>query len=152
MRRLLVLILLTSSLSAAVQPENVHEKHRDAPEILKVRIAETKLVPLKAITCAERFSNPGAEGSQVLSRFTGKLKVLQTLRSASGLKPGAVITIHYDVYEPHCPGWVGPAQAAPLKKGEVLYGFLYGVTKTDSGLIATGYAFSTMRPKVEPVR
>ena len=147
-----LLVLMAIGATGAVQPKDQNEVHQDAPEVLKIRIADTTLVPQQRISCAERFRYPKAEGEQVRSEFTGKLYVLETLRSESGVKPGAVITIRYDVYDKNCPGWVGPAQKVPLKKGEVLYAFLYRLSNAKSGLTAEGHSFVTFRPKLKPTR
>lgn len=150
--RLFALLIAASATFAAINPQIEFERRRNAPEVHKVRVVETSLVPLKQISCAEKIGNPKVEGSQLLSRFTGKLKVLETLRSGGGVKRGAVITIGYDVYDKRCPVVGGPNLAVPLNNGEILYAFLGETSKNKSGLTAVAYGFEIVRPKLETKR
>jgi hypothetical protein len=137
---------------AAINPKYQFEAQNKAPEVLKVRIVETKLVPKARIPCAERFRDRLQQGDSVRSEFTAQLKVLETLRSATGVKPGAVITIAYEVevHDKTCRPWPGPAPSVPLKKGAVLYALLSTVEKTAQGLAARGSSFRDTRPDLKP--
>jgi hypothetical protein len=149
-----LLVFAATGLSAAIDPRYELERRQNAPEVLKVRIAETRLVPLRRISCAERYGSPRAVGTQLQSEFTAKLKVLETLRSESRVKAGAVITIRYEVEveEDNCLRPPGPARRVPLKKAEVRYAYLGTVTKTNSGLTTPGGSFGSDRPKLKAKR
>jgi hypothetical protein len=155
MHGIIALVLIPAGVAvAAINPQYKLEAQNKAPEVLKVRVVETKVVPTERISCAERFRDRSQIGHSVRSQFTAKLKVLETLRSASGVKPGALITIGYEVevHDKTCRPWPGPAPSVPLKKGAVLYAFLSDIEKTTQGLSARAFGFRPDRPELKPIR
>jgi hypothetical protein len=144
-RSFIIALLIASGTFAAIDPRYELERDRKAPEILKVRVMTVNVVKTGR-PCSVARGRGNDPGEEVHINVTTKLKVLETVRSQSGVKPGTVITTSYSGRHQACPGWVGPALTQPLKKGEVLYAFFYIINKNGEKWTSPGANFRSGRP------
>ena len=129
---LMVAIFLCLGVARAELPPTVYQDlQKKAPEVLKIRADEVISKPAGILD--------RSNWSEIINAT-----VIEVIRSTTGVKAGAKITISYDrqVFEN---GRVGPSPPPQLKKGEEYTAFL---AKSDGGqfsIVARGMSFSPMK-------
>lgn len=128
MRAVIVLscLLLGSAALAAIHPKYYANDQKQAPEALTIVVESSEA----SICWFNRCKSQDV---------TLKATVKTVLRSASGLKPGQVITITYR--HRNMRGMSGPRPIPILSKGDTVPAFLQGDGKVFSPA-ARGYSFS----------
>lgn len=91
----LALLLLPAVRVGAVNPRLVAEGQRDAPESLVLNVTAARREPKTTGLSAWQQRS----GVRVWNVFA-EAEVLEVRRSATGLKPGAIIALAYESYEP----------------------------------------------------
>ena len=112
-------------------PEAYRQRQQAAPEAVEIEVRSVKATKARTFTHTEVTNRVEA----VVQKVT---------RSASGLKPGAVIRIVYTQRRHYSP-IAGPSEVPSLKEGQVCPAYL---THTKEGDLyspaAGGYSFSTV--------
>jgi hypothetical protein len=128
------LLILSRAAWAELPPSAYAQMQDKAGEVLRVEV-------LKVDGLARR--GPNEE-----SHFTVTAKVVCMARSASGLTPGATITISYATILQRPRGWAGPGRIGVLEPR------LYAAYLNKSGVIyapaAGGQSFIASQPDSEP--
>ncbi|HSI84638.1 MAG: hypothetical protein ACAI35_03665 [Candidatus Methylacidiphilales bacterium] len=117
-----IALLTAGTLLAEISPAAYSNMQNTAAERLTIQVSKVILTP-----------QPNNR-TTVLAEATVK----SVKSSASGLKPGAAITIRYDV-APLPKGFVGPAPIPPLKEGNECPAYL---TKEKDGFVPAARAYS----------
>jgi hypothetical protein len=95
---------------AEISPEYYAKDQRSAPEHLQIKVQKVEASACPFDACDAQAQTVTAE-------------VVRVVKSASGLKVGAVITIKYDRRVPKR-GWSGPRPIRALEANEVVPAFL----------------------------
>jgi hypothetical protein len=130
MRPVLLLILALTTLHAELSPDHYRRLQAEAPESLVLLIGKV-----------DTQSGLAPEGLAIDVTVTAQVK--QVLRSRSGLKPGATITIRYQVLLPATP-LPGPSQPPVVGKGETKPAFLKPGDGSALTLAAGGKSFEQL--------
>jgi hypothetical protein len=130
MRPLFAFLLALTALHAELSPDHYRRLQAEAPESLVLLIGKV-----------DTQSGLAPDGLSIDVTVTAQVK--QVLRSRSGLKPGANVTIRYQVLLPATP-LPGPSQPPVLGKGETKPAFLKPGEGTALTLAAGGKSFEKL--------
>ena len=116
---------------AELPPQVYREQQRAAPESLEIRVRSVK-------------SSRTKKADHTLITHNVDADVQKVARTATGLKPGATITIRYTQRVPDQP-LPGPSEVPTLKKAQVCPAFLARMKKENTyAPAAGGYSFQTV--------
>jgi len=127
MRPLLWLVLALTVLHAELSPDHYRQLQAEAPEALVILVGKV-----------DTQSGLAPDGLTIDVTVTAIVK--QVIRSRSGLKPGASITIRYQVLLPDSPR-PGASQPPVVGKGETMPAFLQPSEGATLKLAAQGKSF-----------
>lgn len=119
---LLLLCLILSAAFAELPPSAYESMQANAHEALQIQVLRIDVEP------GEKDS---AQDIVIMAT------VEKVVRTASGLKPGDVITIAYTL-EDRPPGWVGPGQVPLLAQGDSRVAYLKKLEKPETYAPAAG--------------
>jgi hypothetical protein len=131
----LAFVLATPSW-AEIEPKYYREWQDKAPEVLTLRIGAVK----PAVTSERHRSG---DGLLIHTKVDAEATVETVERSASGLKPGDAIRIHYTTTRAE-PPISGPRPLPVLKRGEMVPAFLLAVSKGLYAPAAKGASFEPL--------
>ena len=125
---------VTTTTQAEMPPSAYLSFQHDAPEALEVEI-----------TAVEQSTAETKEA--IITSVVLAAKVLNVKRTATKLKPGAIITIKYEHRESKMPGWAGPSAVPILVKGDKYPAYLTQTGEKPSVYepAAGGYTFRTLK-------
>ncbi|HEY7610997.1 MAG TPA: hypothetical protein VIF14_17350 [Alphaproteobacteria bacterium] len=123
---------------AEIEPKYYREWQDKAPEVLTIRVGA-----VKPVMTSERHRS--GDGMLIHTRIEAEATVEEVERSASGLKPGDTIRIHYTTTRAE-PSMVGPRPLPVLKRGETYPAFLLGVS---NGLYAPAARGASFEPLIK---
>lgn len=121
---------------AEIEPKYYREWQDKAPEVLTLRIGAVK----PAVTSERHRSG---DGLLIRTKVEAEATVETVERSASGLKPGDAIRIHYTTMRAE-PPMTGPRPLPVLKRGETVPAFLLAVSKGLYAPAAKGASFEPL--------
>ena len=137
-KKLLVALAFTLLVNARAElPPSVYEEmKRGAGEVVVVKVSEVSQGDYKSV------------GQRI--QLTYEVSVIRVIRSKSGLRPNAKITIQSSYYR-FGPGEVGPSNPRRLKKDDVVMAYLQKWKKAgDYKIAAGGHSFENPPTENQP--
>jgi len=130
MRKIVIVAFITAAIfvGAELPPNYYEEMKQKAPEHLKIVVEAS----------SDRLSGVNEK------RYTIRAKVLEVLRSDTGLKKNDTITISYRRIFKHPVGWVGPSDPIVLEERGVYDVYLRRYAEVYSSA-ARGWSFRRIR-------